>query len=101
MRSLSVRSRRDLSSGLRVISQMLEATIAATALARMLLRVRSHSSAVDGTPWPEKWTAPARNESTIADGPASRIHATLVSARPLAARCFSTSLLPCITNSGR
>src|SRR5262245_20419174 len=54
IRSLSVRSRSDLSSGLRVISQMLEAHKADTALAPMLVRVRSQSRIVDGMPWPAK-----------------------------------------------
>jgi hypothetical protein len=101
MRSLSVKSRRDLSSGLRVINQMLDATIADTALAPIPLRVRSQISADDGTPWPEKCTAPARNESTIAEGPASLLQVTAVAAKPLAARCFSTSFWPCMTISGK
>src|SRR6185436_4457988 len=94
MRSLSVRSRNDLISGLRVISQILEAVMAETALAPMPLRVRSQIRAVDGTPWPEKCTAPVRNASMIADGFASLVQATVVEPRPLAARCFSTSFWP-------
>ena len=75
--------------------------MADTALAPMPLRVRSQISAVDGTPWPEKCTAPAKNESMMADGPASFAQVTVVPASPLAAKCFSTSFWLCITISGR
>ena len=101
MRSLSVKSRIDLTFGLLVTRYIGIEESAATALTLSVPRVRSHRIRKGATPPEAMCRLPDSSASFIGWPEPSTDHTTLVSPSPAALRCFSARPLAFISVSGK